>query len=63
MLQVLDSLFAIGAGLDLEPGALEGAGEEAPEGIVVFGEKDAGHVGLFPEKGRRRWMATVTRSL
>ena len=49
MVEMLDRLLAIGAGLDLESSALKGASQETPEGIVVFGEKDASHVGLFPQ--------------
>ncbi len=47
---MLNRFLAIGAGLDLESGALKGASQETPEGIVVFGEKDASHIGLFSAK-------------
>jgi hypothetical protein len=48
---VLDRLFAVGAGRDLETGALERAGEEPAEGVIVFGEEDAGHAVSFQATG------------
>lgn len=48
MVQVLDGLFAVGAGLDFEAGAFQRAGQEAAQGIIVFGEEDAQSLGRRP---------------
>ena len=43
LVQRLDGLFAVGAGGDLVAGALQRAGQEAAQGIVVFGKQNARH--------------------
>lgn len=35
--------LAVGTSFDLVAGARQSAGKEAPEGVIVFGQKYAGH--------------------
>ncbi len=49
--------LAIGAGRDVEAGAFQRAGQEAPQGIVVFGKQDARHVVFGSARSMTSWLA------